>query len=117
MSTRREIEERKSKKKIKLVIDESPIKFIDIKTFIDDTEVMLSKNLIIKKKDLDNLIYSNKFNIKYSSTNDKITLYVETTLTPISVNDNNYVVKLDSKDLSSGCINVDIKYNTEELVQ
>lgn len=119
MSTRKELEERKAKAKEKLVlkINESPIKFIDVKAFNGDEELMLSENLIIKKKDLNNIIYSNKFNVKYSSVNDKITIYLKTPMIPVTIDENDCIVKLDNKNLSSNYVDVNIEFNTKDWIQ
>lgn len=78
MSTREEIETRKAKRKFKLVVDNSPIKLIDIKASLveEEGEIILAQDLAIKHKDLNCLICSGLYNLKYSSTNDKFVLFL-----------------------------------------
>lgn len=62
-------------KKIKVLVEQYPVKTVDIR--IDDDAEPFIEEMGIASKALDNLICSGLYNVYYSGSTDRVTLYLK----------------------------------------
>jgi len=77
MSTRKEIENRKTRKRTKTLVQEYPTKIVDIKIDGEMNEESFIEDISMNSKRLDELVCSGLYNVSYSGSTGKVTLYLK----------------------------------------